>query len=255
MKAWMWVMLCSGALVLTAVGGSSDDHRALSSTACWAVGRDNVDLLRALLQAGVQINEPVCAGQDDDTGRTLLHLAAAQNRLRVIEFLRDNGASLSVRDRAGDRPIDLAYRDNYTNACDVLSQPDMAETLVGEVPEDVLKEVIRIAPRQEVTFLTFNGADAPKELMDWFRKTGWPKIRSGSESELSDAADGQEGQIRDRKTKETGLLLKIAVKKTKTGYDWGVVLCESPWSSDIQSGGLIKRYGYWIRVNVKGLES
>jgi hypothetical protein len=123
------------------------------------------------------------------------------------------------------------------------------------VPEDVLREVIRLAPREDVVFLTFNGADAPQELVEWFRKTGWTRVRLGSDSELSETTDGQEGEIRDRKTKEAGLLLKIAIKKTKTGYDWGVVFCESPWSSEIRSGGLIQRFGYWIRVNVKGLES
>lgn len=255
MKRWPGLLLCAALLAMDVQGAPSEDHRDLSPTACWALRRENVELLRALLQAGLQINEPVEAAKGDETGRTLLHMAADQDKAHVAQFLRDNGASVYVRDAAGDRPIDLAFRNNNTNVCEVLQVPEAEDVMVGDLPEAVLREVIRFAPRQEIAFITFNGADAPKELASWFQAAGWTRLRPASDSEVGATTDGQEGQIRDRKTKEVGLLLKIAIKKTKTGYDWGVVFHESPWESSIQSGGLIKRYGYWIRVNVKALES
>lgn len=46
----------------------------------------------------------------DYDGRAALHLAAAEGRLKVAEYLVNKGANVQVRDRWGATPFDEAVR-------------------------------------------------------------------------------------------------------------------------------------------------
>jgi len=235
---------------LIASAEPSDNHVALQKTASWAVAQPNVELLRALLQAGVQIDEPV----EPDMGLTLLHLAAMYNRPMALQFLLDNGALKQMRAETGDRPIDLAFSEGQTNVCQLLAKQAEKERMVGEFPKAVLDEILRFEYSEEPTFVSINGTNAPPVIAKWLGRI-WKDVRPASQAELSKGTQKKTGHIQDIETKEPGRRFDIMIKKTKDGYDWTVRSYHGPLAGYGQSGKLIKRYGYWIRTGVEGWDS
>ena len=252
-KKMNYVIKVLAALLFTGsiLAEPSDTHIDLRETASWAVRNSNVELLRALLQAGVQIDEPV---DDEENGYTLLHLAAIYNKPRIAQFLFDNGAWREVRDKSGARPIDIAFQGGYTNVCQILEKPSEKEEMVGDFPEEVLRQVLRLEVSKEPTFVTFNGTNAPAVFVEWVGRS-WKDVRPASQSELSEGTEKETGHIQDRKTKEPGRDIYISIKKTEDGYEWAVTSYHGPLAAHQVSGKMIKRYGYWIRTEVKGWQA
>lgn len=240
-------------LVSVSLAEPSDNHKALKGAAEWAILNSNVELLRALLQAGVQIDEPV---DDTDFEWTMLHLAALHNRPRVVQFLLDNGALLDIRCKGGNRPIDMAFDNGCTNVCLLIAKPESGqdERLIGDIPEAVLDEILRLEDSEEPTFVSLNGTNAPAVLAEWLGRY-WEDVRPTSQAELTEGSEGKTGHIQDKKTKEAGRLFDIVLKRTAEGYDWAVRSYHGPLAAWGQSGKLIKRYGYWLRTGGQGWES
>jgi ankyrin repeat protein len=161
-----------------AVAQPSDDHVHLADAANWAVSTTNIDLLKSLIQAGVQINEPV----EKEAGWTLLHFAASSGPERVVRFLMVNGADPTRRDHGGLRPIDLAYQESRTNICQVLENAQPSTSLIDGFPEGVLETVFRSLQKDSV-LVTINGKDPSAELLQWLRRA-WPNAVPGSKGEL-----------------------------------------------------------------------
>jgi hypothetical protein len=229
----------------------SNNHISLKGAAEWAVLNSNVELLRALLQAGVQIDEPVV---DGDINWTMLHCAVLHNKPRVVQFLLDNGATLDIRSKGGDRPIDMAFDESCTNVCRLLEKPTEKEELIGDIPEAVLEEILRLKYSEEPTFVSFNGTNAPAVLVEWLVRS-WKDVRPTSQAELTEGTEGKTGHIQDKETHDSGRRFDIEIKKTADGYDWAVTSYHGPLSAWGQSGKLIKKYGYWLRVEVRGWQS
>ena len=64
---------------------------------------DGGAIVRALVQAGAQVDTPVGAKRG-----TALHVAARRGNTEVAEALLDCGADINVRDKAGDTPLQRA---------------------------------------------------------------------------------------------------------------------------------------------------
>lgn len=239
-------------LVIVSYAEPSDNHDALKEAAKWAVYNSNVELLRALLQAGVQIDEPV--ESSDIVDWTMLHYAALYNKPRVVQFLLDNGAIMDIHCKNGDRPIDIAFEEGYTNVCELLVKPAGNEKLIGDIPETVFDEVLRLDYSEEPTFVSLNGTNTPVVVVEWLGRY-WKDIRPASQAQLTEGTGIETGHIQDKKSHDAGRSVDIEIKKTKDGFDWAVRSYRGPLSAWGQSGKLIKRYGYWLRAEVQGWQS
>jgi len=65
-------------------------------------------------QVGSLLDEGVPASVTDDTGRTPLHLAAANGHQLTAQVLLDHGADINARDKAGRTPLDEAEANNHS---------------------------------------------------------------------------------------------------------------------------------------------
>ena len=154
----------------------------------------------------------------------------------------------------GGEPIDLAFRAGHTNVCQILAKPAEKERMVGDVPEAVLNEIMRIEYSEEPTFVSLNKNNAPAVFGEWLGRL-WKDVRPASQSELSKGSEKQAGHFQDKQTKEAGRRVDIEIKRTKEGYEWAISSSHGPIAGYGESGKLVKRYGCWLRTDVKGWES
>lgn len=70
----------------------------------WAASRGDLSEVKRLHAEGVDLN------MGDYDGRTALHLAAAENKRKVAEYLLNHGALPHIEDRDGDSPLDEAVK-------------------------------------------------------------------------------------------------------------------------------------------------
>lgn len=106
---------------------------------CSAASVGDVGEIRRLAAAGIPLD------LSDYDGRTALHLAASENRLAVVEYLLNHGASPGCVDRWGNTPLDDAVRAGNT---------DIAECLrlaIADLPLPHLKAVEKKHRRGAVT--------------------------------------------------------------------------------------------------------
>jgi cytohesin len=75
-----------------------------------AVGEGDIEIVRFLLKAGVDVNGPTANGSP-------LHTACAWRRLKIAKVLLENGADPSAVDDEGHTPAELA-RSGKTNRLD-----------------------------------------------------------------------------------------------------------------------------------------
>ena len=65
----------------------------------------NIKAVKQHLAAGTDVDT-----RDDAYGWTALHWAAVENNKELAELLVANGANVNARDKAGDTPLDLAFK-------------------------------------------------------------------------------------------------------------------------------------------------
>nr|CAH8828863.1 unnamed protein product [Trichobilharzia regenti] len=83
----------------------SDDAEQLAFPAHTAAYSGDLVQLRALIESGtVKIDER------DEQGATPLHKAAGQGHIKIVQWLRENGADPRLRNSIGESPADVARR-------------------------------------------------------------------------------------------------------------------------------------------------
>ena len=175
------VVVSFGNPFLWAEDESSGDHKHLCEAAQLAVFSGDLDLLKALLHAKLEINGPIDAGNGD----TLLHLAVWAGKPDLVRHLIQQGANPLLRNKDGEQPVHkLTWERDVQVAplIQALERPltgfDKA-TLAG-VPVPVWREILGPAvavpdpleplrqlegePKRMIPFIEFNGADPPKDL-------------------------------------------------------------------------------------------
>jgi len=215
----------------------------LAEAATWAVSTSNTELLKALLQAGLQINEPL----EEEMEWCLLHFAASSGTERMVRFLLDNGADPAVRDKGGLRPIDIAYEVGRTNMCQAMANLGPDQTMIGGFPEEVLAIVFGSSPREDRIFVSLNGEDLPEELLHWIRHL-WPKAQSGRgrESEPEGVSDTSKAATNGSPQEATCV---VAIKKmSDTEYRWWISVIFNPLAGWQSEGTARLLYGYWIKT-------
>ena len=81
----------------------------------FAASAGDLDEIKRLHAVGVNLNE------SDYDGRTALHLAAAENKPEVVEYLLKNGVNKDPVDRWGATPLKDAKRAKHTEVIALLS--------------------------------------------------------------------------------------------------------------------------------------
>jgi ankyrin repeat protein len=240
-----WLVLLGGVLCfqLWCYSEPPEDHRNLSNAASWAVTRSNEVLLRALLQAGLQISEPI-----DDTGFTILHQATCANNEGLVKFIVDNGAKLDVRDMLGRRPIDYAYEDGRTNICLLLAQNVVQCDSIAGFPVAMLEEAFKTIPLTNRVWVLFNNKEPSDEMLKWLRVTQhWPNAIAFPVSNVIDRG-GEDLSFREpivHDNSDYSFAMNI-VKESSDGY-----LCKSFMRTGREFVGIDRRrvtlrYGYWL---------
>lgn len=209
---------------------SREDHAALSEAGRWAVLKGNVDLLKALLEAGLEKD-----GSLDEWDNRLLHVAAYAEKPLVVKFLIERGATVDLKNKHDDRPIDMAFREKKTQICELLKKPEKPGNVIAGYPEEVLGMLLKTDEEPDaeprVRYVSVNGEDPGKELMTYLKGI-WKDAKPASE-----------------KTEEKALLIEISLKKPEgTDYEWRIRKSTGPFlSGGGEYGRMLRRYGYWIR--------
>ncbi len=93
---------------------SDDDLQKYGQELCQAAAAGKFDRVVDLINIGA------CVNSTDFDKRTPLHVAAAEGRLDVVEFLISNKANVHSKDRWGGDPLKDAIRGNHKKVQDVL---------------------------------------------------------------------------------------------------------------------------------------
>ena len=190
---------------------------------------------------------------DFESKETALNAAVWHGQIEIAKFLLKEGASPDLRGRFGDRPIDSAIELDRDDFLKLLAKPNQKETMVGGVPEGLLREILVGQEKPPVLFLSWNDQDPPDELMNWL-KNQFPNIRPVSRMEtLSRRPQGAHTWYRDKKEGSFGKLIQI--KPQKDGDVWivwfrktsGPVLAGGGWQ-----GKFRKEHGYWHKFEMSG---
>lgn len=73
-----------------------------------ATSREHLRMVASLVSAGAGVN-----AQENILGSTPLHIAAERGQIAVCECLVFNGGNLSIKDKAGQTPLDLARKNQH----------------------------------------------------------------------------------------------------------------------------------------------
>jgi len=89
----------------------------------WAALSGSIEIVKLLVDHGAQISRV------DIKGNSPLHAAAADGHIEVIGFLLERKANRNLRNKAGERPADIAKARGEDAAAAVLNRPPESVTL------------------------------------------------------------------------------------------------------------------------------
>lgn len=229
----------------------ADSHVELASAAEWAIITTNTTLLRALLDAGVQINEPI-----GDYDRTLLATAVHTKNEKMVNFLLKNGAD-PERKSFNCRLIDIAFENGTTNICRLLSKPkNRKEKMIDGLPIGMLEHVFRPTGWTNVVFVIVNRAPPSAEMLVYLRDSVWPTARAFPETLTKQYEDDTKRPIRFTGDEENATLFECIVeKKCDDEYKTSTIIYHQlPRHTPMDLieavpivEKIVKRYGYWMR--------
>jgi len=105
---------------LRSVGSHAKSDKGLTRAMCTAAAEGNVELIRKLIEAGVDPNVT------DSDGRTPLHIACAKASNVAVDFLMTCGARLNVSDNFGNTPLNYAQRGDSKSKREIIRKLQLA---------------------------------------------------------------------------------------------------------------------------------
>lgn len=225
----------------------SEDHRNLSAAAHWAVITSNIELLKALLQAGLHISEPI----DSEFESTLLHEAAIVGTERMVQFIIDNGASLETLDHSRCRPIDHAYEAGRTNICLLLSKTVTRNDYADGFPVEMLEVAYGLDSLTNKVWVLVNNREPSVEMLKLLRESTWPNATAFPVSNVIENIDGtlriKESTAIDRSAYYSAIEIE---KANNDEYICRMNLFHGGNLSTLREDRLLRRYGYWVKHRV-----
>lgn len=112
---WLWVLAPSLLYLLVRSRPATREELRGCTSLGLAAFKGDLDVIRALLDKGADINE------QDRAGHTALHLAVINERVEAIRMLLEAGADVDITDhRFGFRPLHLSARKGNTGVSELL---------------------------------------------------------------------------------------------------------------------------------------
>lgn len=234
-------------LFITSINITIADER-LHDAALYAVKISNNQLVDALLQAGLDVNEAL-----DENGWTLLHYAVILNKRHVAENIISNGANFDVIDNHSKRPIDYAFEYKNTKMCELLAKFDEDEKLIDDFPEEMITTLISDIPLYEDLYFVELNSKEPSDQMLTLLMNYIQNVKRSSDSYRMTEKEYDESQnkgslYKDKATGQFGHYITIKLNRIQPNkYKWDLLISSGVTGSD-SSGLMVKKYGYWIKI-------
>ncbi len=225
------------------------NHRSLCEAASFAIAKGDVELLPALIKAGLSVDLPL----DVQTGFTALHHAVIYNQPGAAKLLIDHGADLGVRSKYDSRAIDMAVEEGKSDLDPILAKPAKNDREAGGYPVEMLEELLFVGEREgiqdQVRFVSLNGEDLPKELMEYVMRCWHDALPGSRAEELGRIPAGRPTAYKDRDSGDYGNLVEITLQPKNDGeFTWRIRTASGPFLAGGGAGGGISRqHGYWIK--------
>ena len=270
-----------------------DEFKVLRESAKFALYSGDLDLLKALVNAKLDVNRPL----ETVSGDTALHIAVRPGKLDMIHFLIKHGAKRDARNKDGQMPIDQLHTSKDMDLEPIiraLERPLTAfdKTLLAGFPTALWRGLLRPPKAQPdplepvppfddeqrvfVPFISINGDDPPLELAPALtsRYPGWKPASAATPPPSSiekpastywDKASKRPGErilitlapISSSEIDETqsDALCVYARKHTLPAYSFGIRTIHGP----VMAGGGCYGYvvlvgGYWVTVGMRGVD-
>lgn len=232
------------------------ENEVLGEAASFAISSNNQNLMAALMQAGLKINDPIRIDVETDKWELPLAIAVHDEQPAMAAFLVSNGADPDVRDRYDHRLIDYAVQKGLTDFYEILRIADKLDWEYDGYPQDMFVTMLKLNRKYESNgnpvFLSLNGEDPPAELFAYLKsKIPHYRLRSTART-LSVEEYGPHKtptQFQENSSGEYGTIQEITLEPTddERTYLFRVLNAPSEGLSGGGYGGLItKRYGYWV---------
>jgi len=229
----------------------SENHVALASAAEWAVITTNTVLLKALLDAGVQVNEHL-----DDNGSMLLKTAVILKNDRMVDFLLEKGADPELRDVLGSRMIDIAFEDGSTNICSLLGKAAKRNDKTADgMPCSMLEEVFRTVSLTNVVFVEVNRRPPSPSMLSFIRSAVFPNAQAMPEYLRKQYFNHDDNPIVLQEGEKAAAIFDVEIKKvTDDEYDvWTITFHSLPRTiaGELMEAipihyRVFKKYEYWV---------
>lgn len=225
-----------------------------------AASNGNIALMKALLEAGLPVDEPLYVDEKGEPGWTALHLCCVHNRPTMMKWLLKHGANRDIRDKDHQRPIDMAFESENKALCELLEIPDQKDQkdqMIDGIPRKLFGVLLRepVSHLKAPFFLSINGKDPGQDAQFALHVWGCKYLPASQVVEFEES--GKRG-YRHKETKEVGELVEIGlVPADKTDapktWTWSIRVRSGPFLAGGGSKGRVQKlYGYWMVTSEEG---
>ncbi|XP_047312179.1 potassium channel SKOR-like [Impatiens glandulifera] len=158
-------------------GGASLKVDDAGGLLCTSVVRGDADLLKRLLANGLNPDS------SDYDNRTPLHIASSQGLYFMAKLLLESGASVFIKDRWGNTPVDEAETCGNKSMVKLLN--DAKQNQFSEFPEGTITDSCKVMGKRKCTVFPFHpweSSDTRKHgIVLWIPKTIEELVKTAAE--------------------------------------------------------------------------